>query len=76
MRHAHEHARTHAQTHTFTRTGKEAEKDRIGSIRVALVRGEENWTKSICSPPSYQEGDPELEEQGVLILTEESLKVQ
>lgn len=31
---------------------------------------------SHTTPTSYQEGDPELEEQGVLILTEKSLKVQ
>lgn len=79
MCHAHEHAHTHTHTHTHShelgrrlrRTGQEAsgwhwcgggelDKERL----------------SHTAPTSYQEGDPELEEQGVLILTEESLKVQ
>lgn len=69
---------TQTRTHTFTRTGKEAEKeDRKHQGGTGTGGGEmDKEHLSHTTPTSYQEGDPELEEQGVLILTEKSLKVQ
>lgn len=49
---------------------------------MALMQGRRRDKESNCPhstpqpPTSYQEGDGELEEQGVLILKEENLEVQ